>query len=110
MSLYKKQLCISLVDYNGIESKVGSLFKELVVEEGNPNIMFYCWDFHTETKGNNFSTINLFIEQLSHSLSSMQFQGVDQNGNTFRKQTLTVRTNCLDCLDRTNLIQVFFLS
>lgn len=37
-----------------------------------------------------------------------RFTGVTDTGQLFRKQTGVVRTNCLDCLDRTNLMQSCF--
>lgn len=33
----------------------------------------------------------------------------DDNGNEVLKQTGIVRTNCIDCLDRTNVVQVYYL-
>lgn len=41
-------------------------------------------------------------------LTPISFFGIDSEGKLFRRQGLAVRTNCLDCLDRTNLMQVIF--
>lgn len=48
------------------------------------------------------------ILSLSDQFSSMGFCWVDKSGEMVRMQHGIIRTNCVDCLDRTNVVQVIF--
>ncbi|KAG8532985.1 uncharacterized protein KY384_001767 [Bacidia gigantensis] len=73
---------------------------------------YVYFDFHNETKGLKWHRANLLLDQLKSGLWKGQyFRGVDMPADTEgrlevrNKQTAVVRTNCMDCLDRTNVIQ-----
>ena len=70
------------------------------------------FDFHNETKGLRWYRAQLLLDQLNDALLTQgYFHGVDMPGyspskvDIKRLQTSVVRTNCMDCLDRTNVIQ-----
>ena len=63
------------------------------------------YDFHTETKGDNFESLNSLIMRVEERLVGtfgyyMEERGVGQQ----LEQKGIMRTNCLDCLDRTNVV------
>lgn len=73
---------------------------------------YIYFDFHTETKGLQMHRAQLLIDRMLDSLLAQQyFHGVDtpvdidQRVEVRRFQTSVVRTNCMDCLDRTNVVQ-----
>ena len=73
---------------------------------------YVYFDFHNETKGLRWYRAQLLLDQLKDALAAQgYFHGVDMPGYTpsrvdiRRLQTSVVRTNCMDCLDRTNVIQ-----
>ncbi|KAI5309725.1 hypothetical protein KEM55_002554, partial [Ascosphaera atra] len=88
---------------------------------------YVYFDFHSETKGLRWHRAELLLQQLEAGLSAGEyFHGVDhQSSNTatttasavsgndaplppltiLRTQKAVVRTNCMDCLDRTNVVQ-----
>ena len=73
---------------------------------------YVYFDFHNETKGLKWHRTQLLLDQLSDGLvAGGYFRGVEMPGNpsgaveTRMKQTAVVRTNCMDCLDRTNVVQ-----
>ena len=72
---------------------------------------YVYFDFHNETKGLRWDRAKLLMNQLEpHVLKHGYFCGVDMPGDTGgvevrRHQTAVVRTNCMDCLDRTNVVQ-----
>lgn len=72
---------------------------------------YIYFDFHNETKGLRWDRAKLLMNQLEpHILKHGYFRGVDMPGDTGlvevrRHQTAVVRTNCMDCLDRTNVVQ-----
>lgn len=73
---------------------------------------YVYFDFHNETKGLKWHRALLLLDQLKPALIQGQyFRGADQPGDTQgrleirNEQTAVVRTNCMDCLDRTNVVQ-----
>ncbi|PSN63258.1 hypothetical protein BS50DRAFT_612517 [Corynespora cassiicola Philippines] len=74
-------------------------------------IHYVYFDFHSETKGLRWDRAALLMNQLEEPvLKGGYFRGVDMPGDTGRvevrrHQTAVVRTNCMDCLDRTNVVQ-----
>ncbi|EDU49990.1 synaptojanin-1 [Pyrenophora tritici-repentis Pt-1C-BFP] len=72
---------------------------------------YVYFDFHNETKGLRWDRAKLLLNQLEpHILKHGYFCGVDMPGDAGgvevrRHQTAVVRTNCMDCLDRTNVVQ-----
>ncbi|KAF2681260.1 hypothetical protein K458DRAFT_309744 [Lentithecium fluviatile CBS 122367] len=72
---------------------------------------YIYFDFHNETKGLQWHRAKLLMDQLEpHVIKHGYFRGVDMPGDTGRvevrrHQTAVVRTNCMDCLDRTNVVQ-----
>ncbi|EAT92595.2 hypothetical protein SNOG_01100 [Parastagonospora nodorum SN15] len=74
-------------------------------------IHYVYFDFHNETKGLQWHRAKLLMDQLApHVLKHGYFRGVDMPGDAGRvevrgHQTAVVRTNCMDCLDRTNVVQ-----
>ncbi|KAI9888007.1 MAG: hypothetical protein M1823_000128 [Watsoniomyces obsoletus] len=73
---------------------------------------YVYFDFHNETKGLRWHRAQLLLEKLGPALGKQQyFRGIDMPGHLSGKmeirnlQTSVVRTNCMDCLDRTNLVQ-----
>ena len=73
---------------------------------------YVYFDFHNETKGLKWHRAQLLLEQLKDALIKGQyFRGVDMPADAQgrlevrNQQTAVVRTNCMDCLDRTNVVQ-----
>ncbi|KAF2198797.1 phosphoinositide phosphatase-like protein [Delitschia confertaspora ATCC 74209] len=72
---------------------------------------YVYFDFHSETKGLRWDRAELLMQQLEEPvLKHGYFRGVDMPGDSNRvevrrHQTAVVRTNCMDCLDRTNVVQ-----
>ncbi|KAJ4392518.1 Phosphoinositide phosphatase sac1 [Neurospora sp. IMI 360204] len=75
---------------------------------------YIYFDFHAETKGMQMHRAQLLIDRMHEALIAQQyFRAVDSpasqvNGGRLEVrnlQTSVVRTNCMDCLDRTNVVQ-----
>ncbi|QDS69033.1 hypothetical protein FKW77_009688 [Venturia effusa] len=72
---------------------------------------YVYFDFHNETKGLQWHRAQLLMQQLQSGVNKGgYFRGVDMPGHEGRteirsKQDCVVRTNCMDCLDRTNVVQ-----
>jgi hypothetical protein len=74
-------------------------------------IHYEYFDFHNETKGLRWDRAKLLMDKLEpHVIKHGYFRSVDMPGDSGgvevrRNQTAVVRTNCMDCLDRTNVVQ-----
>lgn len=91
--------------------------KVRAVEPGRRNqeydrLHYIYFDFHNETKGLKWHRAQLLLDQLTDGLVKGQyFRGVDMPADPQgrleirNQQTAVVRTNCMDCLDRTNVVQ-----
>lgn len=73
---------------------------------------YVYFDFHNETKGLKWHRAELLLDELIDGLRKGQyFRGVENPGDPSgalevrTQQTAVVRTNCMDCLDRTNVVQ-----
>lgn len=73
---------------------------------------YVYFDFHNETKGLQWHRAQILLDRLKEGLVQGQyFRGVDLPGDKQgrleirNQQTAVVRTNCMDCLDRTNVVQ-----
>jgi hypothetical protein len=49
--------------------------------------------------------ISILINQLKDDLEKQHYTTVDSNFSKLSDQNSIVRTNCIDCLDRTNVVQ-----
>ena len=71
-----------------------------------PHVRYEFYDFHYACKGQKFERSNYLIEKLSGVNKYFKYYIQDVNEKkVINLQQGVVRTNCLDCLDRTNLIQ-----
>jgi len=78
-------------------------------------IHYVYFDFHSETKGLRLHRAQLLLDRLGDALDAQgYFRGVGGAGagaggrprlEVRATQTSVVRTNCMDCLDRTNVVQ-----
>lgn len=74
---------------------------------------YIYFDYHAETKGMQMHRAQLLIDRMHDALIAQQyFRAVDMPGSRIdgrlevrSLQTSVVRTNCMDCLDRTNVVQ-----
>jgi hypothetical protein len=67
---------------------------------------YYFFDFQNECKYDNYDKLDVFIKNLENVFNIFKFYCEDVNsGEVHKEQCGVIRTNCLDCLDRTNVIQ-----
>lgn len=72
------------------------------------NRVFYThYDFHNMCKGNKFSNLNAFIHDYLEDFINYYYFYMEKNNRVVYTQKGVIRTNCLDCLDRTNVMQSY---
>ena len=71
-----------------------------------PKFRYIYFDMQNECPKDNYSNIDNLMNTLSPFINLFNFFSYDlTNNNIYSIQKGTMRTNCLDCLDRTNVIQ-----
>ncbi|XP_051883602.1 phosphatidylinositide phosphatase SAC2 isoform X2 [Pristis pectinata] len=104
LKIYKKQVIVSLVDQTGREKIIGDAFLRHVLLYNNPNLTYVTFDFHEHCRGMKFENVQTLTDAISDIITDMKWGWVDQAGEICRQEGI-FRVNCMDCLDRTNVVQ-----
>jgi len=102
---YGNVICISLVNLKGVELALANEFEKQHKLFNNPKVRYIAWDFHKECSGMRYSNIKKLISKIEEDMT--QFGYFSYNTDTCqveREQTGVIRSNCKDCLDRTNVV------
>jgi hypothetical protein len=105
--LYQRQIVINLLDRRGAEQELAQAYEEYL-KQVNPNdVKYLSFDFHQHCKNDNFEQVCLLLELVGEDLRNIGYflQRRSSISEVAMTQAGTIRTNCLDCLDRTNLVQ-----
>ncbi|KAF9333845.1 hypothetical protein BG006_003049 [Podila minutissima] len=122
MNTYGRQICISLVEKHGRELVAGSAYTRYIEKLAEPNVRYVEFDFHEQCKGMKYENIDQLIKSLEVPIHELGYcwlaprhdsdmsQNSTQNKDSEHFQRLydqkgVIRTNCMDCLDRTNVVQ-----
>lgn len=101
-STYGRVLCFNLVDKKGYELNVGSSFTDYMRQF--PDVIYTHFDFHQECRKMQWHKISLLLNQYENEMNDQQYFYSD-GPTVIKLQTSVVRVNCIDCLDRTNVVQ-----
>ncbi|RPB23973.1 hypothetical protein L211DRAFT_857336 [Terfezia boudieri ATCC MYA-4762] len=128
--LHGDNYCVNLVNQNGREEQVKTAYEKIVrtlltapSESTQAKILsllkrrtkedrihYIYFDFHHECRNMKWHRAQLLLDQLGEALYSQRYFHASEGGtsvsSTVRNtQTSVIRTNCMDCLDRTNVVQ-----
>ncbi len=102
---------VVLVDKQGGEKKIGEEYENLVKSfnrYGKSHELGFNWfDFHTECRGMKYENVQKLVEA-SEDIMRSSGRTMMNGLITEQRQTGIIRTNCMDCLDRTNVVQSAF--
>ncbi|TPX37654.1 hypothetical protein SmJEL517_g00777 [Synchytrium microbalum] len=102
---YGNQVAVNLVNSHGYESRLGEEFAKQIKYAGDSRIKYIAFDFHQECRKMQWHRISLLVDQIENELNQYGYTRIDEKGQLIRPQMGIVRTNCMDCLDRTNVVQ-----
>jgi len=108
---YGKATCINLVDRSGKGSTIqdqrqlGNRFKEHHENLGDKRLHLVWFDFHHECRKGKYENVSKLIKELHDDIDSYGFFAQLRNGRVAKWQTGVFRTNCMDSLDRTSVVQ-----
>lgn len=129
VKFYGKQICINLVNQKGAELALVKAFKHHVDALGRSDVRLINWDFHQECRKMKYENISKLCELIKDDSESMGYFCAKVSSSTPSAATLSssshrrlgkvewdiskrqngvIRTNCIDCLDRTNVVQSVF--
>ncbi|XP_074531631.1 phosphatidylinositide phosphatase SAC2 isoform X2 [Halichoeres trimaculatus] len=104
LKIYKMLVILNLVDQSGREKIIGDSYLKQVLLFNNPNLTYVSFDFHEHCRGMKFENVQILTDAISDIITDMKWAWVDQAG-VICKQEGFLRVNCMDCLDRTNVVQ-----
>lgn len=112
---------MNLIDRKGSQQRIGNKFTDIVTQLNDPNIEYVWFDFHGECKKMKWENLSKLIAivkekmmSYGHFMAELDVGFGQRNlidGKTCRileVQEGVMRTNCMDCLDRTNVVQSVF--
>ncbi|RDB28469.1 Uncharacterized protein C19F5.03 [Hypsizygus marmoreus] len=106
VSIYGEQALVSLVNQKGHEQPVKDAYERYIAEINLPNVRYEYFDFHNECRKMRWDRISVLIDILKDDLERQGYFQLDAGQAIPTKiQKGTVRTNCMDNLDRTNVVQ-----
>uniref|UniRef100_A0A673B610 Synaptojanin-1 n=1 Tax=Sphaeramia orbicularis TaxID=375764 RepID=A0A673B610_9TELE len=108
--LYGKQVIINLLGSKEGEHMLSKAFQShLKASEHASFVKMVNFDYHQNVKGGKADKLHSVLKpQLSKFTEECGFFYYSGETGITRTQSGTIRTNCLDCLDRTNSVQAFF--
>eukprot|EP01117_Protostelium_nocturnum_P005116 TRINITY_DN1858_c0_g1_i1.p1 TRINITY_DN1858_c0_g1~~TRINITY_DN1858_c0_g1_i1.p1 ORF type:complete len:1305 (-),score=506.54 TRINITY_DN1858_c0_g1_i1:1043-4957(-) len=107
-SLYGNVVAVSLIDKNGLEADLGDNYETQVKLFDEERLRYVAFDFHNRCRNNNYKPLQNLLEEVSPDLDKAIYHLQDNDGKQILRQTGIIRTNCVDCLDRTNVVQSVF--
>ncbi|KIJ17485.1 inositol-polyphosphate 5-phosphatase [Paxillus involutus ATCC 200175] len=105
--VYGPHTVVNLAEQTGKESALTSAYKSYVHRMENKDVRYCEYDFHHETRGMKYENISKLIDELERTFESQGYFWVS-NHMLLSKQKGVLRVNCIDCLDRTNVVQSAF--
>ena len=101
---------VLLVDKHGGEVEIGQQYEKHtqqfneVAESPDRKLGMIWWDYHTECRGMKFENVVKLVDLLNSKIEDFGWT-VELNNAVTQRQHGVFRTNCMDCLDRTNVVQ-----
>ncbi|XP_040570246.1 phosphatidylinositide phosphatase SAC2 [Lepeophtheirus salmonis] len=95
---------INLAEKLGREKVITDAFFDNAIAYNNEHLLFVCFDFHEYCRGMHFENVDVLVRSIELSIRSMRYCWFDSEGMVCG-QLGVFRINCIDCLDRTNVVQ-----
>ncbi|XP_065363611.1 phosphatidylinositol-3-phosphatase SAC1 [Calliphora vicina] len=102
---YGRQVLVNLVDQKGAEGALENHYRTFAQKLNNSNVRYEAFDFHAECKKMRWDRLNILIDRLAHEQEEFSVFHIRDDGRVVSTQHGVFRTNCIDCLDRTNVVQ-----
>ncbi|XP_032806114.2 phosphatidylinositide phosphatase SAC2 isoform X1 [Petromyzon marinus] len=104
LEIYQRQVVVNLVDQAGREKIIGDTFLKHVLHFNSKQLTYITFDFHEHCRGMKFENVHILTDAICEIISDMKWCWADAAG-LIQVQQGVFRVNCMDCLDRTNVVQ-----
>ncbi|ETW05418.1 hypothetical protein H310_03184 [Aphanomyces invadans] len=114
MKLYGRVILVNLIDKKTEQLKLGEAFEKTFANASAlnthilANIRYVWFDFHRECRRMQYSKLGNLISQVDDDFQDYGYFSKSATGQVTSTQSGVVRTNCMDNLDRTNVVQSLF--
>ncbi|KNA04037.1 hypothetical protein SOVF_203410 [Spinacia oleracea] len=102
---YGAVLAVDLVNKSGGEGQLCEMYGSTMQKIVNEEIRYLHFDFHRICGHMHFERLSILYDQISDFLNKNRYLLLNEKGEKIEEQSGVVRTNCIDCLDRTNVTQ-----
>ncbi|RDX73281.1 Phosphoinositide phosphatase SAC6, partial [Mucuna pruriens] len=102
---YGAVLAVDLVNEHGGEGRLCEKFGKTVQQVASNDVRYLHFDFHHICGHVHFDRLSILYDQISDFLERNGYLLLNEKGEKMKEQLGIVRTNCIDCLDRTNVTQ-----
>jgi len=105
VKLYGQQVIVNLVDQKGAEGRLESRLRAEAAQAKDPNVFYEPFDFHAECSKMRWDRLSILLDRLANYQEQFSYFLLSREGAVLARQGGVFRTNCIDCLDRTNVVQ-----
>lgn len=122
--LYGPICIVNLIEQAGREKIIWDAYTDHILNFDHPDITYATFDFHeywyveswelprqkltltfsNSSRGMHFENVSILTAALSSVISDMGYCWCDKQGMIYSQKS-AFRVNCIDCLDRTNVVQ-----
>ncbi|XP_052751228.1 phosphatidylinositide phosphatase SAC2 isoform X4 [Galleria mellonella] len=104
LKTYKQVCIVNLVEQQGRERIIWEAYGNHVLKLNSPDVIYATFDFHEYCRGMHYENVSILINAIADIIGDMRFCWRDDRG-LICAQNGVFRVNCIDCLDRTNVVQ-----
>ncbi|KAJ8550153.1 hypothetical protein K7X08_033860 [Anisodus acutangulus] len=102
---YGNVLSVDLVNKHGGEGRLNEKFANAMQHVAGDDVRYLHFDFHHICGHVHFERLSILYEQIEDFFIKNRYFLLNEKGEKVEVQLGVVRTNCIDCLDRTNVTQ-----
>merc|ERR1712025_765811 len=102
---YGQQVIINLIDQKGAEGRLETQLKAVCNQVSDADVFYEAFDFHKECSKMRYDKLQILMDRLAQYQEQFSYFVLSREGSVLGRQSGVFRTNCIDCLDRTNVVQ-----
>ncbi|PIA46780.1 hypothetical protein AQUCO_01500374v1 [Aquilegia coerulea] len=102
---YGSVLAVDLVNKHGSEGRLSEKYANAMQHVISEDMRYLHFDFHRICGHIHFERLSILYDQIEEFLRKNGYFFLNEKGEKVDEQLGVVRTNCIDCLDRTNVTQ-----
>lgn len=102
---YGKLVVVNLINQTGAEGRMYQAFKQVLETLSLGFVEMVNFDFHHECSHGRWEKLSILMDMIKNSMREIKYFMIDGHNNIISQQDGVFRVNCIDSLDRTNVVQ-----